>query len=57
MTPTESGVRMAATDERFKRARELDDIPEMRAALAKKTVLLTNYYGVPKRGSETGLPA
>ena len=35
MTPTEFGVRVAATDERFKRARELDDIPEMRAALAK----------------------
>jgi hypothetical protein len=52
MSPTEFGTRMSAADQRFARARERDDISEMRAALAEKTALLKSYYGVPQRGSE-----
>jgi hypothetical protein len=49
MSPTEFGIRMAAADERFERARQRDDLAEMRAALAEKSSLLRTYYGVPQR--------
>ena len=57
MSPTEFGIRMAAADERFARARERDDVADMRAALAEKTVLLKTYYGVPQKPGEIKLTA
>ena len=52
MSPTEFAARMIAADERFAQALKCDDIRQMRAALAEKTVLLEAFFAAPRTQHE-----
>ena len=55
MSPTEFTIRMFAADQRFSQALKQDNIPEMRAALAEKTGLITLYFAAPRDCADAAL--